>query len=137
MSARSCNAQAALTGFVGHREDKSLPPLPVDPRSRWGGASSGGPCERETLVPDLLEEGECPGIDHEFQDDLSCMAHEAPGDLDEPPPDRRDRVLGPRGWTGEALEPDEQVVGEHPNPEEDRVWRATRHRACAPARSRA
>lgn len=95
MSARSYTAQAALTGLVGHRADISLPPCPVDPRSRWGRRPSGGSRERDTLAPDPAEARQRVRIHHQLQDDPSRMADDAPGHLDELPPDRRDRVRRP------------------------------------------
>lgn len=60
-------AQPAHAPFGRHSPARPATPRgrspspPGGPRSRWGGASSGGPGEHETLVPDLLEEGQCPG----------------------------------------------------------------------------
>ena len=82
---------------------------------------SGDPCERDTLALDLLEEGERLRIHHQLQEDPFHMADDAPGDLDELPPDRGDGMRRPRGGRGEVLELNEQIVGEYAQPKEDRI----------------
>src|SRR5574337_959539 len=77
--------------------------------------------ECPAVLPDATKAPECGGIDREPQHELLRMTDDAPGHLDESPADRRDGVRGPGRGTGEALEPDEQIVGEYAQPEEDRV----------------
>lgn len=82
---------------------------------------SGALPQGPALPANAVEARERLRLHHQRQDHLSRMADAAPGHLGESPADRRDSVRGPGRGTGEAPEPDEQIVGEHAQPEEDRV----------------
>ena len=82
---------------------------------------SGRQTQFKASLADVLHESQFFSRYRQPKNHSPRMADNPSGHLDHPPAERGDGVPSPAFRTGQALEPDKQVIGDDPDPEINRI----------------
>jgi len=112
---------------LGHFPTKGETPHPTSRSGRHLRCSSPVSARHGQLKAPLSDRAKEPQLfrtENQLQDHLPGMMHDSAGYLDQLPPEGGEGVMSPGLRTGEALEAEEEMVGDHAEAEEDGIGKA-------------